>query len=756
MPLLVCSFLAGIVLVQQFTEIPAPHEIAFLCLLSLGCAYKRFWYLSVFIGGILWMSLFASYRLNAQLSEKLEGKDIQVEGYISSLPQKNERQIRFDFTVISSPEKLPDKLRLSWYSTEQSLKAGQYWRFTVKLKRPHGMLNPAGFDYERWLFTQGIGATGYIRKAETVLITEKNQKYGINLWRQVIADKLNDILVNNENLALIEALSIGERSQISEQQWQLFRKTGIVHLLAISGLHIGLIAGLVFFLIRKLWALTGIFFISSQSIAAFSASGVALFYAALAGFSIPTQRALIMVTVAMIAIIYQRHIRLSTVLSWALLLVLLFDPLAVLSGGFWLSFSAVMIILYCSGKRLGRASHFFKWIKIHGILALGLSPLLLFFFQQVSLISPIANFMAIPFVSLLVVPLILCAIIAMFLQPWFAVQLFTIVDNILLFLFKILEKLAQLPFAVFSLPQPSVLTVLLAVVGILLLLAPKGFPAKNIGFILLLPLLIFRQESLKVGEFNMALLDVGQGLAGVIQTSHHVLVFDSGAKYSESFDMGKAVLLPYLQSINANKINTLIISHGDNDHIGGMQSLINNIPIDNVYSSVNRSINNITALPCLAGQSWQWDGVNFKMLSPGKKPFRSENDNSCVLKVESNYGSVLLTGDIEARAENQLIENFEHTLKSDVLIAPHHGSNTSSSTAFLKTVKPEWILIPTGYKNRFRFPHLKVLQRYQQQGGKWFSTANDGALLVDIRQTKRKITSYRKKTEKYWNFHQKP
>ncbi|NOQ35238.1 MAG: DNA internalization-related competence protein ComEC/Rec2 [Methylococcaceae bacterium] len=752
MPLLVLSFLVGIVLVQQLTQLPASNWLVLITLFISICAYKRYWHLAVCLVGIIWASLFAATHLAGQLPENQEGKDIAISGYITGLPQKDDRRTRFDFIVNPVQKDLPDKLRLNWYFSEQSVKAGQHWRFTVKLKRPHGTFNPSSFDYERWLFTQNIGATGYIRKPTPKLITEKNKKYSISIWRQTISEKLEQLLPDNDNLAIIKALSIGERSQISDSQWSLFRKTGTVHLLAISGLHIGLVAGLIFFLIRKLWAWTGITRVSSQTIAAYSALITALCYAALAGFSIPTQRALIMLAVAMFAMIYQRHLRLLTTLSWALLLVLLFDPLAVLSGGFWLSFSAVIIIVYCGSKRLGDAGRFSKWVKIHGILALGLSPLLLFFFQQVSLISPLANFMAIPLISLFVVPLILSAILLMSFLPLAATQLLTLVDEILNILFVFLNQLENLPFASLTHLQPSIWAVLLAVIAILLLLAPKGIPARSLAFVLFLPLFSPKQEILQHGEFKMALLDVGQGLASVVHTANHLLVFDSGAKYSEDFDMGKAVVLPYLQGIGASKIDRLIISHGDNDHIGGMQSLIKNIAIADIYSSVSDSIKDTPALPCLAGQQWQWDGVTFKILSPSENHFRSENNNSCVLKIESTYGSVLFTGDIEATAEHTLLRNFPNTLKSDVLIAPHHGSNTSSTTAFLQQVNPQWILIPAGYKNRFRFPHPKVLQRYQQQGGTWFSTANEGALFVHFTQKGQKVMSYRDQFGKYWNF----
>jgi len=375
--------------------------------------------------------------------------------------------------------------------------------------------------------------------------------------------------------------------------------------------------------------------------------------------------------------------------------------------------------------------------------------LLLVFFQQVSLISPLANFIAIPWVSFIIVPLILVSVLVMSFSPWLAVQLLNYATINLNFLFACLQELANLPFATISHAKPSLSALLFAVIAVLLLLTPKGIPGRHLAIILLLPLLFVTQKQLKEGEFRVNLLDVGQGLATVVQTAQHLLVFDTGAKYSENFNMGKVVILPYLQGIGVSKIDRLIISHGDNDHIGGMQALIDNIAIGDIYSSINDE----NMKPCFAGQQWQWDGVKFKFLSPREPRFNSRNNNSCVLKIESTNGSALLTGDIEARAERRLVNDFAGDLKSDVLIAPHHGSKTSSTEVFLQWVNPKWILIPVGYRNRFHFPNAKVLQRYQHQGRKWFSTAKGGALEVFMTQEGQKLIIYRETFGKYWNFY---
>jgi competence protein ComEC len=790
MPLLVLSFLAGIVLLQQFTELPQTYWLIASGVLSLLCTWKRYWLAVVFILGFLWATSYASYRLAERLPKNLEGRELSVTGYVLDLPEQDPRRIAFNFQPVPDQQHLPSKIRLSWYQPTQTIKAGQHWRFTVKLKRPHGLFNPAGFDYESWLFSQNIGATGYIRSKITPQLLGTASGFDtISVWRQAIADRLALLVPDKESLALIKALSIGDGGDISDAQWRVFRNTGTTHLFVISGSHISLVAGFVFFISRTLWARTGILAIAPHTVAAISALIMAVFYSALAGFSVPTQRAMIMVVVVMLGIILQHYSKVTDSLAWALLLVLLLDPFAVLSPGFWLSFIAVVIILFCNSKRLvstvdwikikseteglpvlsrkivewryqwkaKKPLYLFAFIYIHPIMALELSPLTVLFFQQLPIINPSrANFIAIPVVEILIIPLILLALPLMFIYPLLATKLLTVVAQILSGLYWILAEWANSSANIFiNLPAPNYWVLLLAILGAFLLFTPKGTPARWLGIVLCLPLFFPVTEKVKESEFILTLLDVGQGLSTVVQTSKHILVFDTGAKSSADFDMGKAALLPFLHSIHASRIDRLIISHGDNDHIGGTQSLIDEIKINSIYTSVPEMLPNNTPIRCSSGQQWQWDNVQFTLLSPMKKnQFASKNNNSCVLKIASNQGSVLLTGDIEAEAENGLLDNAADYLKSDILIAPHHGSKTSSTSAFLKQIHPQWVLIPAGYKNRFHFPHAEVLKRYQQQGIKWFMTGTAGAIKAKLSNAKLELFCYRCEQAKYW--HDKP
>jgi competence protein ComEC len=745
------SLLIGILLVQQLPLLPDIQWLVLGGVVAGIMAWLRYWRGLFFVLGVLWAIVFAMTRLSDALSADMEGV-VPVTGMIASLPEYDERRVSFDFIVSDSPKPLPNKIRLSWYSPQQAIKAGQHWSFTVKLKRPHGFFNTSSFDYEKQLFIEGIGATGYIRpKIQSVLLGQKSAWLSISVWRQSITDKLSELLPNSPSLGLIKALTIGDGGAISQNQWEVFRKTGTTHLVVISGSHIGLIAGLVYFLVLRLWAWMGILRWSPQHLAAIVALVVGVFYSALAGFSVPTQRAAIMLAVAMFAIISQRNPQPFHTLATALIAVLLFDPLAVLAAGFWLSFIAVALIIYTVAGRLGKLNIMLETLKLNGVMSLGLVPLTLLFFQQVSLISPIANAVAVPLISFLIVPFALLAVVLMFIAPDLASGLFWLVDELLQGLWWLLNQLAALPYAIISHTQPSIIALLFAVVAIVILLAPKGIPARWLGLVLLLPLIFTEKQSPATGDLKLTLLDVGQGLAAVIQTANHTLVYDTGAKFSADSDQGKNILLPFLHQQGVNKVDQLVISHGDNDHIGGAESLIKGIAVEKISTSVPDQLSDYQPEQCAAGQAWTWDGIQFTMLSPSEQ-LSSENNNSCVLQVQTASGNVLLTGDIEAQAETWLVKTYGEQLKAQILIAPHHGSKTSSTLSFLQAVQADTILIPAGYRNPFGHPHNQVIARYQTLNAHYLSSANSGEISVNLKNGVWSVQGLRQTDRHYWNF----
>ncbi|GAB4266003.1 MAG: DNA internalization-related competence protein ComEC/Rec2 [Methylomicrobium sp.] len=748
------AFAAGIWFIQQLPVLPDRLWIILGCLLAGLAFYLGLRKTAFSIVGISWAIAYADIQLSNRLPANLEGKIIQIEGSVTGLPVRSDRRVRFDIEDIVGPEGMPSKLRLSWYYPECAIKAGQRWRFSVKLKRPHGSLNPGGFDYELWLFSDGIGATGYVRdRPQPVLIAQQPSVFSVSVWRQQIADALDRLDNHLPSFGIIKALTIGDKKQMNRSQWDILRKTGTVHLTAISGLHIGLISGLIYLLSIKIWAWTGILRYSPQQVAALCALSVGSLYAGLAGFSIPTRRALIMLAVFMLSILCQRNTRFSHNLALALMLVLAFDPLAITAPGFWLSFLAVALIGFNAMGRLGKAGRSLNALRIHAALALGLSPILLIFFYQTSLIAPLANVIAVPVVTVLIVPTLLAAVLLIGIIPDVSKMLLKAVDWSIEMLLGLLSKLADFSFAVLDLPQPSVSATAIALAGVALLSAPRGLKGRWLGLLMLGPLVFPVRDELKTGEVKLTLLDVGQGLSAVVQTRSHRLVFDTGARFDHDSDSGLFVVIPFLRHEGIDSLDAMIISHGDNDHIGGAASLLSEIPVTTLYSSVPEQIDYDAVQHCQAGQNWSWDGVSFEILSPpghGKSLF-SENDRSCVLKVESARGAILLTGDIEKNAEFWLVDQFQHKLRSDVLIVPHHGSNTSSTLPFLNAVNPKYALIPAGYKNRFGFPHPAVVKRLEQVGTEWLDTGREGAITVLFKANEIHLKVQRESDRRYWH-----
>lgn len=737
MPAAASAFLCGVLLFQFLPELPGrvwllamlPAAVAVFGLRGRGRAA------AALVAGALWALLHAHWVLAHELDPALEGADLVVEGRIASLPEPRERAVRFRFDIEAArhggePVASPSRVRLSWYGQAPPLTVGERWRLVVRLKRPSGYRNPGGFDYEAWLFRQGIRATGYVRDGEA------NRRLGaaataapVGRWRQQLSARIGEVLDGDPVRGLAEALAIGERSRIDPGQWAVLNRTGTSHLVAISGLHIGLVAGLMFFLTRWSWSRSVRLSLRlpAQRAAALVAMAGALVYAAMAGFSLPTQRALIMVAVLMAALFWQRRVRPAHGLSLALLAVLLLDPLAVLAPGFWLSFGAVAIILYAMAGRLGRGRWFQQWGRVQWVIAVGLFPLLVWFFQEASLVAPLANLLAVPVVSFAVVPVVLLGAASLFPFPGLGAALLGLAAEILRVLWGALASLAGTPFATWA-GGSAVAALPAACLGVLVMLAPRGLPARWLGAVLCLPLLVADAPRPAHGTAWFTLLDVGQGLAAVVRTRGHTLVYDTGPRYGEHFDTGAAVVVPFLRVRGVDRLDRLVISHGDNDHRGGAASVLEAYPAPDVVSADPERLAIGSARPCTAGEQWRWDGVDFAFLHPpADSGWAPGNDRSCVLQVRAGGQVLLLTGDIERAAEWRLLRTPQ-ALPADVLVAPHHGSKTSSGADFIAAVDPSYVLFPVGYRNRWDFPRASVVARYQARGAMLLDTARDGAI----------------------------
>jgi len=726
------AFAAGDLLLQAMPVLPSLGWLGLLPLCLLLLRVRRLRLLAWFGLGFLWTAAHAAWLLGDALPTELQGRDLLLVGRVLSLPERDPARLRFLFRVEHAvsdgqPVAVPPKVLLSWYETDAQIRYGERWRLPARLKQPHGLANPGGFDYECWLWQQGIRATGYVRDSA------RAEKLAAPEWRQVVGSirerlraELQRRVGSGPATALLTALVIGDRSAITARQWEVLRSTGANHLFAISGLHIGILAGLIFFLCRRLWSLSGALplFLPAPRAAALAAVAAAALYALLAGFSVSTQRALVMLFVVMGALWFGRTLRPARILALALLTVLILDPRALLAAGFWLSFGAVAAIFYGVAGRQGAPALWRGWGRTQWAVFVGLLPLLLLLFHQISLVAPLVNLALVPWFSLVLVPLALGGTLLLCV-PAVGDTLLQAAAQLLAWTFSGLEWVADLPWIAWASADPPIWSWPAALLGTALLLAPRGLPGRWLGAVLLAPVFTLPRPGPEPGEFWFTLLDVGQGLSAVVRTRDHVLVFDTGPRLASGFDTAEAVVLPYLRAQGIRQLDLLILSNGDNDHAGGAATLTARIGVAAVLSGEPEVLG--SARRCNAGESWLWNGVRFSLLHPDAGRWRG-NNASCVLRIENSANSVLLTADIEAAAERHLVRRLGRALASSVVVVPHHGSKTSSRPAFARAVRPQFALVSAGYRNRYGFPAAPVVERWEALGARVVSTARSGAI----------------------------
>ena len=768
---LLIAFALGVLALQQQAELPRAFAAlwallplsaaiaAFIASRSLSSALRRIARASAVAAAAMAVGLagfhYAAWRAQTRLADELpaawEGRDIELVGIVDELPQTSDRGLRFAFAVervVTPGAIVPSRLSLVWYSAWRDeedgaelpqIHAGERWQLAVRLKRPHGTVNPHGFDVEAWLLENELRATGYVREAEANrrldAFAGRPDDY-VARARESIRERILSALTGKPYAGVIAALAIGDERAIPEAQWRLFNRTGVGHLISISGLHVTFFATLVGACVFWLWRRSHRWTLALPARKAAALAGViaAFVYVLLAGFQVPAQRTLYMLTVAAIGLWIGRAGTASTVWLWALAVVLAWDPWASLAPGFWLSFGAVGLLLYTGVGRTGEGSSLGAAARAQWAITLGLVPLMLMLFQQISLVSPLANAIAIPTVTFIVVPLTLASIVL----PWDV--LLILAHQVFAWLALLLEALSALPSAVWQQHTPPAWAVAAGVIGVLWLLAPRGVPARMLGFLWLAPLFVVAPLLPLPGSFRLTVLDVGQGLAVLVQTRAHVLLYDTGPRFTETSDAGERIVAPVLRANAVERLDTMIVSHQDTDHSGGALSLLATVPVATLASSLpedhpivrtgERETRSVER--CRAGRRWSWDGVDFSIVHPVPanyaNPKLKANDLSCVVLIRSSHGSALLTGDIEARTEADLVRREGAGLHANVLVVPHHGSRTSSTPAFIAAVAPDVAVFTPGYRNRFGHPRAEIVERYAAARIPTYRTDYDGAL----------------------------
>ena len=798
MRLAIAAFIAGGSLLLFLPAVPeywlhACMVVGALCLCLIYFApnvatLKRLAIVSLILTmGFAWNARYAEKRLANILATDLEGKEFSLEGRVIALPQSSSSGAKFAFQVdraISGGELLHDfskRVYLSWQPAWRSPQEipevipGQRWKFKAKLKRPYGSLNPHTFDFERWSFHQDFGASGSVRSGELlqdqdIAWTELELRMELARWH--LRKKIQSMLPSDARyVGVLIALVMGDQNAIHQDDWQVFNATGIGHLISISGLHVTMLAAVgaslaAFIWRRRTWPLIA----PVSKVAAVSGFLTAFVYAWLAGFQIPAQRTMYMVGVVAFALWTGRNPRSFDIWWWALAFVLLIDPMAPYTPGFWLSFGAVAAILYAMGDSSGllgiptgkelevhwthrglRALR--EACRVQAVVTLSLLPITLYWFYQVSLVSPLANAFAIPLVSYVVTPLAITgALLPEFIGRWLLLPAHGSME----YLAFALERMAGWSWSVAWSRQPEWWMLILSLCGIVYAIRPGDISKlwwwRLLGITFSVPLFIFpapllRGVHLAEGEFRATVFDIGQGTAVLVETANRKLLYDTGPIQGKKDDAGQRVILPYLRGRGINRIDRMVISHSDSDHIGGAATLLKHIQFNFMMGSLpstnpllqNLQGRSIPAIPCRFGQRWIWDGVEFVIWHPhedtvfAKQYAAKPNEISCVLEVRNHLSSLWLTGDVEKQGEAEITERLDLEALQEIgdreliFMAPHHGSKTSSSLALLKRLEPNEAFAQNGYRNRYGHPHPDVTARYKNLTIPFYQTPQTGA-----------------------------
>jgi competence protein ComEC len=732
------SMLGGAIAVACLPALLSRYSIAAVALALLVLAWRwRLCRLPAFFAlGFAWATIQGSLAMDARLPDALHGKNVLVTGHVDGLPAVRPDATRFVLRIEQAeldgqPLDLRGKLRLSWHRPRLNLPACSRWQLMLRLKRPRGLINPGGIDSERVALTSRIVATGYVREddANTMLA---DSGACVDGWRESLSQRIAERVADRRDAASLRAFAVGDTRGLDNHDWEIARANGIPHLIAISGFHVGVAAiGGVWLaqLLYLLWPALGLH-IPAPIAKAVMALLVAAGYGVLAGLGVATVRTLLMIAVIAWARCLRRQPDAAVSLAIALIAMLLLDPLSVLTAGFWLSFVGVALLMFCLKTRQGGWRDFIRELcSAQWLMTISLLPLTMWFFGEASLVGALSNLLAIPVVSLLVVPGVLLSMVLLVLCPPLATPLLWLLAGLMHGQWWVFEQLAQLPGAHWYLPQVRPLALLCALSGAVWMFSPRGVPLRILGALLFLPLLFPSLSRPRQGAFEMWMLDVGQGLAILLRTQHRTLVYDTGAGYSADFNMGDAVVLPSMRALGWNRLDRLIVSHADNDHAGGAQAVMRAFPEAVATTGEPERLPGLAR--CEPGESWIWDDVRFSLIQPPSSPGSSNNDRSCVLLVEGRGGSLVIGGDISAKVEARLLDRFPLS-STTVLLAPHHGSRSSSSERFIAGVRPSLALVSAGWRSRFGHPHPLVVERYGAAGVPLLNTADTGAVRVDF------------------------
>ena len=774
-PLLPASLfvLAGVMLALWMPGPPRPVYWVLAAALAIPALWlgRRGLLLALLLAGFALTGLQLWQALREQLPLALEGHSLILQGRVEGLPEPGPSASRFILVVDDLPQ-TPAALRgrrlqVGWYDTKpskspkssktprtaaarwqrQDLHAGDRWRFTLGLKAPRGLVNPGGFDAERFALAAGISAKAVVQQPHSAQRLQASQG-GMDAWREAMSARIAAALPAGGG-RFMQALALGDTHALNDADWELLRKVGLTHLIAISGFHVGVVAaacGQLPRLLWWLWPMLGRYWPRRQACAlAVMLGGIG--YACVAGSSLPTLRTVLMIVVAVLHVWLRQRANVSRTLALVLLAMLLWNPLSVLQAGFWLSFGGVAWLVCCMPD--GPQPMLRSFLTAQVVVSLGLVPLTVAWFGQVSLLGPLVNLLAIPWWSLGVVPVVLLGTGLEALLPGSGQWAWQLAEWAFRISWQLFQWVAQSPVATWVAPESAWLALPLALLGAFWMLLPRPAPGRWLAPLLWLPMCLPWQAPLRDGQLRMDVLDVGQGLAVLLRTREHTLLYDTGPKIGDGFDAGERVVVPALQALGVRRLDRLVLSHADADHAGGYPAVLAALPVADSQAPAGAPVT--VQQRCAAGQHWQWDGVQFEFLFPVADIRYRGNASGCVLRIVTTAGAVLLPADIGQAEEAMLLRRQAHKLRAAVVLMPHHGSAGSSSPAFTRAVRPQLALVSTGYGNRYRHPRPQALQHWRQVGAEIHDTAQDGMLTVWLREGDPQLMMRRQSLARLWD-----
>ncbi|KAB7768344.1 DNA internalization-related competence protein ComEC/Rec2 [Xanthomonas maliensis] len=710
------------------------------------------------LAGIAHAGWQARQTLRAQLQPAAEGREFVVRGQVIGLPQAEPRrtrfQLRIDDTVDQPPALRGRLLQVSWYDDfdaqqigpRSALRAGAHWQFRLKLRAPRGLRNPGGFDAERQALAIGTVASGYVRVPTSARASRP--PHGIDAWRERMSQRIAE-QVTGPASPYLRALALGDTRGLDDASWNTLRATGLSHLIAISGFHVGLVAAFFAMLVACVWRCLPRLgtWLPRLHASALTAMLAASGYAVVAGLALPTVRTVLMIAVVALARIARRRASTVHILALALLAVLIWDPLSVLVAGFWLSFAGVAWLVWCLPA--DDTSMLRGFLSAQAVATIGLLPLTVSLFGQASLVGPLANLLAIPWWTLVVVPLALLGTGLEAILPGTGVWAWQLAGWCFELSWPGFVWLAQSPAALWWVPEADGPALLAALFGAFWLLMPRGTPCRPLALLLWLPLLWPDRALPAMGEADVQVLDVGQGLAVLVRTQRHAILVDTGPAVRDGFDAGERVVVPALRALGVRRLDAIVLSHADADHAGGYASVRAALPSQATFAPPMAPLD--VSQRCHAGTQWEWDEVRFRFLHPIADFPYLRNQSSCVLRVETRHGSVLLPGDIGEIVERRLLGAAPADLRADVVLVPHHGSADGSYPRFVQAAGARLAVVSAGDGNRFGHPRADVVRRWQHAGAEVLNTADVGAIRIWLGRDGLQVRERRRWQARLWD-----